>query len=166
MNRTTAEEIAEAAARKAVVEYAREREKENKKKVFQNTRILMKNYKSIKEHVENAITEAADMEMDIEDDGVDKEELFIKSIKRSKIRSLIMISHIESCLRLLEKEERNKNTFEKYLAYTYYYIDEMEAESIGEIVGCDARTIRRWINECDRKMSIYLFGADALRIFL
>lgn len=73
-----------------------------------------------------------------------------------------MIAHIDKCLKLLEEEELRKKTHEKYLAFTYFYLDGMTHESIGEVLGCTGRTSRRWIKELTLLLSIYLFGADAV----
>lgn len=75
-----------------------------------------------------------------------------------------MVCHIEKCLELLEREERIKNTPEKYLAYKYFYIDGMSYESIAEVYGYCERTTRRWIAELNKLMGVYLFGADAIRV--
>lgn len=164
MNKITAEEVARMAAKEAVNEFFKEREKEAKQRVFQNTRLLMENYNSIKAHVEKGISGAPDLEKDVDTSGVDPDELYIYSIKRSKLRSLIMVCHIEKCLELLEREERIKNTPEKYLAYKYFYIDGMSYESIAEVYGYCERTTRRWIAELNKLMGVYLFGADAIRV--
>ena len=164
MNKATAEEIAKAAAKEAVAEYLKEKKKNDKARIFRNTKLLMRNYNNIKSHVEKGIADTEDMELDIKDSGLEPDELFIYSIKRSKFRSLIMLAHIESCLGQLKREEELKATPEKYLAYTYYYIDNMSFESIGQVCGCYERTARRWVDELDRAMGVFLFGVDSLRI--
>lgn len=166
MNKVTAEEVAKMAAKEAVSEFAKAQEREARQRVFQNTKLLMENYNSIKAHVEDGIADTTDLEEDINTSGVDPDELFIYSIKRSKLRSLVMLSHIDKCLELLEREERGRNTPEKFLAYQYFYIDGMSYESIAEVYGYCERTTRRWITELNKLMGVYLFGADALRIAL
>lgn len=164
MNKITAEEVAKMAAKEAVEEYVKYQEKAEKKRIFRNTALLMENYRDIKSHVEQGVADAMEMDTEIDISGMDQDELFIYSIKRSKVRSLIMISHIEKCLELLERKERERNTPEKYLAYRYFYIDDMSYESISEVYGYCDRTTRRWIAELNKLMGVYLFGADALRI--
>lgn len=166
MNKITAEEVAKMAAKEAVNEFVLAQERAEKQRVFQNTKLLMENYNSIKAHVEDGIAETKDLEEDIDTSGVDPDQLFIYSIKRSKLRSLVMIAHIEKCLELLEREERAKNTPEKFLAYQYFYIDGMSYESIAEVYGYCERTTRRWITELNKLMGVYLFGADALKVVL
>ena len=95
---------------------------------------------------------------------VPEEDIFINSILKSKLRSVVMIGHIDKCLKLLEDEECRKNTHEKYLAFKYFYLDGMTYESIAEIYGYGERTARRWITELTGILSVYLFGADALML--
>ena len=76
-----------------------------------------------------------------------EEDIFINSILKSKLRSIVMIGHIDKCLKLLEDEECRKNTHEKYLAFKYFYLDGMTYENIAEIYGYGERTARRWITE-------------------
>lgn len=74
-----------------------------------------------------------------------------------------MIAHIDKCLVLLEAEECQKNTPEKYLAFKYYYLDNKTPGSIAETLdNCAERTVWRWISELTDILSVYLFGADAI----
>lgn len=75
-----------------------------------------------------------------------------------------MIAHIDKCLKLLENEQIRKNTHEKYLAFTYFYLDGMTHESIAEVLGCAEKTSRRWITELTSILGVYLFGSDALML--
>ena len=78
--------------------------------------------------------------------------------------SVVMIAHIDKCLKLLEYEEYRKNTPEKYLAFRYYYLDGMTYENIAEVYGYGDRTARRWVTELTSILSVYLFGADAIML--
>ena len=73
-----------------------------------------------------------------------------------------MLAHIDKCLTMLENEEYDVGTPEKYLAFRYHYLDGMTYESISEVYNYSERTARRWVSELTNKMSIYLFGVDAL----
>lgn len=162
MNKTTAEEIARMAAKEAVLELKKEIEKGNETRNFRNTRKLMQNYNRICKSVQEGIAELSDIDNEEEMREFSEEDIFIRSIMKSKIRSIIMIAHIDKCLELVEEEEYRKNTPEKYLAFKYFYLDEMGYESIAEVYGYAERTARRWVNELTSILSIYLFGADAV----
>lgn len=162
MNQTTAEEIAVKAAKTAVKEHERQEQKAKRVKIFQNTKKLMENYNRICQSVEEGISDISELETDVDTGQFTEDEIFINSILKSKLRSVVMIAHIDKCLKLLEEEELRKKTHEKYLAFTYFYLDGMTHESIGEVLGCTGRTSRRWIKELTLLLSIYLFGADAV----
>ncbi|NDO32828.1 helix-turn-helix domain-containing protein, partial [[Clostridium] clostridioforme] len=155
------EEVARLAAREALKEHEKQLRREKRIKVFQNTKKLMENYNRICQSVEEGVAELSDMDNGDELEEFTEEDIFINSILKSKLRSIVMIGHIDKCLKLLEDEECRKNTHEKYLAFKYFYLDGMTYESIAEIYGYGERTARRWITELTGILSVYLFGADA-----
>ena len=158
------EEVARLAAREALKEHEKQLRREKRIKVFQNTKKLMENYNRICQSVEEGVAELSDMDNGDELEEFTEEDIFINSILKSKLRSIVMIGHIDKCLKLLEDEECRKNTHEKYLAFKYFYLDGMTYESIAEIYGYGERTARRWITELTGILSVYLFGADALML--
>lgn len=164
MNRITAEEVAKMAAKEAVKELKKNIEKESKTRKFRNTRKLMMNYNRICKSVEEGISGLSEMDNADELGEFTEEDIFINSILKSKLRSIVMIAHIDKCLKLLEEEEYRNNTPEKYLAFKYFYLYEMSYESIAEVYGYGERTARRWITELTNILSIYLFGADAVNL--
>ena len=158
------EEVARLAAREALKEHEKQLRREKRIKVFQNTKKLMENYNRICQSVEEGVAELSDMDNGDELEEFTEEDIFINSIIKSKLRSIVMIGHIDKCLKLLEDEECRKNTHEKYLAFKYFYLDGMTYENIAEIYGYGERTARRWITELTGILSVYLFGADALML--
>ena len=158
------EEVARLAAREALKEHEKQLRREKRIKVFQNTKKLMENYNRICQSVEEGVAELSDMDNGDELEEFTEEDIFINSILKSKLRSIVMIGHIDKCLKLLEDEECRKNTHEKYLAFKYFYLDGMTYENIAEIYGYGERTARRWITELTGILSVYLFGADALML--
>lgn len=159
-----AEEIARMAAFEAVKKYEEAAQKNKRMKIFQNAKKLMENYNRICQSVEEGIAELSDIEDKSDLEEFTDKDILINSILKSKLRSIVMIAHIDKCLKLLEEEEYTKNTHEKYLAFTYYYLDGMNHESISEILNCTDRTARRWITELTSILSVYLFGTDAIML--
>ena len=163
MEKEAAELLVRTAALEAVREFEKSQRKNRKVKVFQNAKKLMENYNRICQSIQEGVSELSDV-----DDGEDLEELsaediYINSIIKSKLRSIVMIAHIDKCLGLLEEEMIRKNAHEKYLAFKYYYLDDMTPESIVEILGsCSERTVWRWVSELTGILCVYLFGADAI----
>ena len=156
MQRSTAEEIAVEAAMEALNRHEKQVQRNKRVKIFQNTKKLMENYNRICQSVEEGISDISEVETE--------EEILINSILKSKLRSIVMIAHIDKCLKLLENEQIRKNTHEKYLAFTYFYLDGMSHESIGEVLNCAEKTSRRWITELTQLLGVYLFGSDALML--
>lgn len=166
MNQETATQIAKQAAQEAVKELKASIDREHRAKIFQNTKYLMENYSRIKDSVEQGVSSARELEPDtynIDFEG-ELDEIFVESIRRGKVRSVVMLAHIDKCLVLLQRDQERKNTPEKYLAFKYFYLDGMSYESIAEVYGYNERTARRWINEMIRILGVYLYGIDGLRL--
>ena len=162
MNQSTAEEIAINAAREALKEHEKRIRKDKRVKIFQNTKKLMENYNRICQSVEEGISDISEVDTEISPEEVTSEEIYINSVLKSKLRSIVMLAHIDKCLKLLEDEEIQKHTHEKYLAFTYYYLDGLSHESIAEALCCAERTSRRWVTELTSILGVYLFGSDAI----
>jgi len=162
LEKEAAELLVRTAALEAVKEFEKSQKKNRKIKVFQNAKKLMENYNRICQSVQEGVSELSDVDDGEELEELSAEDIYINSIIKSKLRSIVMIAHIDKCLKLLEEEEYRKETPEKYLAFKYFYLDEMTYESIAEVYGYAERTARRWISELTDILSIYLFGADAI----
>lgn len=156
------QEVVRLAALEAVKEFNKSERKKKKTKIFQNTKKLMENYNRICKSVEEGITELAEVPMEDNPEDFLREDIYIDSILKSKLRSVVMLAHVDKCLSLLEQEQEQKNTHEKYLAFTYFYLDGMSYESIAEVYGYVDRTARRWVVELTGILGIYLFGSDAI----
>lgn len=164
MNKETAEQLARTAAVEAVREYSKSQKKNRREKVFQNAQKLMENYNRICESVEKGVAKISDMDNAEELEEFTEEDIFINSIIKSKLRSIVMIGHIDKCLDLLEKDQIQKGTHEKYIAFKLFYLEEVTQEDIAKELSCADRTVRRWIKELTELLGIYLFGADAITL--
>lgn len=162
MNKETAEQLAKTAAVEAVKEYTKSQKKNKRVRVFQNTKKLMENYNRICQSVREGVAELSDMDDEEELEEFTEEDIYINSIIKSKLRSIVMIAHVDKCLALLEEEENQIGTPEKYIAFKALYLDENTYDEITEIYGYGERTARRWITELTNILGVYLFGADAI----
>lgn len=153
-------------ARIAIEEFDKKQKRKTEKKAFHNTKILMENYNDFIAHVNYSVSDINDVQgivdLDLEKSHCD--ELFILSIKQSKTKTLIMISHIEKALELLEKEQRKEGSIEKYMALEMYYINKKSFEKIADELECGKNTPGRWVKEMLNKLGIYLFGIDGIKI--
>ena len=165
MRRENVEELAKVAAIKALEEFKKEEKKERKKRVYMNTELLMKNYNKINAQVKFGISEAEQMQQKqseaIEEElDVDDGAMFIKSIRQSKVRSMIMIAHVDQALESLEKEQKRLGEQQKYAAFEDFYLKEKKQEELIKKYHASDRTLRRWNREMLNKMSVFLFGVD------
>lgn len=159
------EETINKAVKQAIKEFDKEKRQEQKKKVFHNTKLLLKHYNDLRQHVENAIDDVRRLETDLEElGGLEKDELYILSIKRSKSKTLIMIAHIDMAMEVLRQKQIKLCSLEKYETLRMFYIDEVSYEEIVKHFNCGVNTPRRWINDMINELSILLFGIDGLKL--
>lgn len=159
------DELISKAAKEAIREYDKEKIQEQKRKVFHNTKLLLKHYNDLKSHVDNAISDVTRLETDLIDlNELERDELYILSIKKSKTKTLIMIAHIDMAMETLKKKQYKLCATEKYQSLTMFYFDEMSYEKIAEELNCGVVTVRRWVNEMINELSINLFGIDGMKL--
>ena len=89
------EEVARLAAKEAVKEHEKQTQRNKRTKIFQNTKKLMENYNRICQSVEEGVAELSDMDNREELEEFTEEDIFINSILKSKLRSIVMIGHID-----------------------------------------------------------------------
>ncbi len=162
INELTVEEIIE----KAIKKYDSKQKNKFKQKSFRNTKLLMENYNDFKKHINYSIADINDVQgivdLDLKENQCD--ELFILSIKQSKAKTLIMTSHIEKALEMLEEEQVKEGTIERYRALEMYYINSKSYETIAEELNTGKNTPSRWIKQMLDRLGILLFGVDGIRI--
>lgn len=164
------EEIISKVTKEAIKEYNREQKEDQKKVVFHNTKLLLSHYNDLKNHVDNAIDDFNKLK-ESELRGSDyinmdrvQDELYILSIKKSKIKTLIMIAHIDMLMGVLKKKQEKSGNAYKYEILKNFYIDEMTYEEVQEKFNCGKNTPGRWMNEMITELSILLFGVDGLKM--
>jgi HD superfamily phosphohydrolase len=148
---------------KAIKEYNRQQVSEKKRKALHNTKMLLKNYNKIKISIEEAISEADQLEQDTIY-CTDDEEVYINSIRKSKLRSLIVIAHIDKALAIIKEEYKNKGTSEKYDAFMDCMIYGMTYDEAAVIYFTSKQSISRWVVDTSKLISIQLFGVDGLEL--
>jgi hypothetical protein len=160
------EEVVRETVSLAIKEYEKNRNERNKRKILYNTKLLLKNYNELKNHSENAVYKNIDFE-DI--DRVNGEEanysddiIFIESIKNSKIKTLIIITHIDMALERVKQKHRIKGTIEKYKALELFYIKEKRKDEIAIEINCSTKSVSRWIKEVEEDVAINVFGINTI----
>ena len=126
------QEIARTAALEALRLQKDEERQKVKKSRYHNTELLLKNYLSLLDHYENSRDKASEI-MDLED--LDVDEVIIKAIKRSRIRTMIMVNQIDTCLDILKFRMVSKGQSEKYEVIYCLYLDKARRDiQLGELL--------------------------------
>lgn len=144
----------------AISEYKRA-EYKSKRTPLHNTVLLMKNYNSLTDYLNTAKDSIKDVD-DIDQNDINYDEYYINSIRRSKFRTIIIISHIEAAMGLLK---RKADTL-KFTAFEKYYLGNFDFESIAIELNCSTMTARRWVKEMEKELSVLLFGIEAFKEML
>lgn len=158
----SAEELIEKAVRKAIREYTREEKQERKSRALYNTKLLLKNYNKISSSVEEAVSEISQLEKEAMLGFDDEEDIYINSIRRSKVKSLIILAHIDKALLLTKEEYKQMDMQYKYEALYDCLINGVTFELEAEALNTSPITVRRWMNEVVNMVSIRIFGSDGL----
>jgi hypothetical protein len=175
-------QIAEAAkiGAQAGINAFSEQQKNHIKKVrdkkLKNTRLLLKNYRMIKEHADNAIFEVS---KELQEKMIHiinlmwetpNTDLTIESIKKSIERTKLLIEHTDSMLKVYktacEKSCKPEN-MRQYRIIDMLYIQDNQNINIAKIAAfenIDERTVYRDITIAVEKISVLLFGIDSLEL--
>lgn len=177
--KTKMEELASLAAKEAIKELRAEERKAKKKRAFQNTNLLLEHYCDLKIFCENAVFQDEPMAVDENQqkiyrilDEVSGEEVTVRSIRRSREITMIMLSHVDTALELLKLKCEKTDTIDKYTVIDLLHIDpsyqEQEwSERIGTValvLDRSEATVRRWRSDMVNQLGIYLFGLDGLKL--
>lgn len=169
---------AQEGANAAIKHMSDERRKEKRKRKdrrLHNTKLLIKNYRSFKEYVNNAIF--FDEEETREDALEAIEELMweprvtsdmvVESIQRSMMRTKIIIEHIERMIEVYSvicqqsksdvKIRRSKILYDMYISDTPHSTVE-----IADAHFIDKRTVYKDIEAACKELSVLLFGIDSI----
>lgn len=168
---------AEVGAKTAIEKLHEERKYMNQKAInrrLRNTRLLLKNYRMLKENVDNSIFGRSQMEesaadilcsmMNLYDD-----EVIVDSIKRSATRTAIIVSHVEAMLSIYKGYcERSSNDlnrrryevmYDKYIAK-----DPLSTRQIADKQNMSKENVYADLKEAIERLSALIFGVDGLRI--
>lgn len=177
--KTKMEEIASLAAKEAIKELRAEERKAKKKRAFQNTNLLLEHYCDLKVFCDNAVYQVDLLTENGEENMIYKiieevngEEVSVRSIRRSREITLIMLSHVDTALDLLKVKCEKADTLDKYTVIDMLHLDpglqNIEwAERLGTVcleLDRSESTVRRWRSEMVNQLGIYLFGLDGLKL--
>lgn len=142
-------------------------------KRLRNTKLLLKNYRLLKDHCESAIFDKKEL-IDIPNGNIidlldsleecDRQD-YIESIKNSVSRTQVILEHIDTMMEIYriycdqsEKPEEQR----RYAVMKHLYLEGMKSADICKAEGIEQRTYYRDINGIAEMMSALIFGVDGL----
>lgn len=151
-------------AKEVAKEAMREIMFEGKDRRLHNTRLLMRNYNILQEHINNT-----DAGIEINFEFLDElstkvDYMWLESIARSKTRTAQMMKYIDERLESLKYKYKQSNESEKYRAFEMFFIEEKTNECIQGELNCSKNIPKKWSDIIMRELSILLWGIDALGI--
>ena len=160
MTQAEIEALAQAAAERAVNEYIKAQEKQAKKNKYHNTFLLMKSYRDAAFHIENAVSEAAQISAG---DNI-HENNYLRSIRKTRFKTQIMKAHIDTVLDEMKRRREAAGRGAEFDAFDMYFMQGMTYEQIAEALNAGKNTPRRWISGIINEMGVLLWGIDEERI--
>lgn len=141
-------------------------------KKLHNTRLLLKNFRKFKKHSDQADFTAVSLIDDellemLDIDFEDKhDELYIKSILRTKERTAKMLNYIQKVLEFnVTYTIGNKTEHNRALTLKLIYVDGMTQSQVADKLGVDERSIRRYIEDGVSDVAPLMFGIDGIKLF-
>lgn len=143
-----------------IKEYKKDEAKHKQKDKYHDTFQLMKIYRDAAIHIQEGISEADQLTMK----GMTQQQqtIFIRSIRESKIRSMIMESHIDRMLKEMKARRTLEGRTNEYEAFEMYFMEGKTYEQIAEELDCGSSSPRRWTSGIIRELSPLLWGYDSL----
>lgn len=141
---------------------------------LRNTETLLKNYNNFKEHIENSIYAASQIEdehiqeeMDYDDEIDDR---FVNSILKSKERTKIMVAHIDNCLKYynlkcLASDREDIQRRIQVIQMLYTNKETMTYEEISEELNCSTKTVNNTKKAAVKELSALFFGIDGVKLY-
>lgn len=151
-------------AKEAALEAIKEIMYQNTDKRLHNTRLLMRNYNNLKEHIKSK-DDKVEIIVNINDESdLKSDHIWLESVVRSKTRTAKMMKYVDDKIKYLEKKYKEKKEYEKFRAFELKFIEEKTNEDIREELNCSINMPKKWIDIIIKELSILLWGIDAIGI--
>lgn len=155
------EELLKKAAKTAITEYEKKREQEKKRDKYHNTFTLMKCYRDAVFHIENAISDGTQLELNGMTD--EQQRTYLESVRRSRFKTLIMTAHIDKAVDEIERRRKAADREIEYAAFELYFMQGKDYAEIAEELDTGKNTPRRWVTAIINELSVLLWGIDEER---
>lgn len=164
-----AERGAESTVKKmAIVEKAEKKKKQDR--LVHNTRLLLRNYRSLKDGFENAVYDKAEDISNIlgDIDSTDQDELVVEAIKRTAGRTAIILAHVDKMLDVhrvyCNKQDPIYRRQHKVIMAMYVNKTRKTRAELAQEYGVSTVTIHNDIKAAVERLSALIFGVDGLKI--
>lgn len=152
------------AAKTAIKELKREESKERKRNKYHDTFLLMKCYRDAVFHIENAVSEGTQLE--IQDMTEEQKETYLRSVRRTRFRTMLMTENIDRVIDEMARRRTAAGKETEFKVFDMYFMQGMTYEQIIEQVEKDTgerlgkNTPRRWVTAIINEMSVLLWGLE------
>ena len=151
-------------AKEAALEAIKEIMYQNTDKRLHNTRLLMRNYNNLKEHIKSK-EDKVEIIVNIDDEiNLKSDYVWLESVVRSKTRTAKMMKYVDDKIKYLENKYKEKQEYEKFRAFELKFIEEKTNEEIRGELNCGINMPKRWTDIIIKELSILLWGIDAIGI--
>lgn len=172
------EKAASIGASEALKAFEKERKREYSGRAnrrLRNTKLLLRNYRMLKEHAENSVFGRTQMEesaMDILESMMSMydNEVIIESIKRSATRTAIIVSHIENMFELYHSYCDHSSTRELNLRRynvvwdMYMAEDPLSVKEIADKQNISKDSVYSDLRVGIERLTALIFGVDGLNV--
>jgi transposase len=155
-------ELMQKQAKAAITELKRQEKQERKKEKYHNTFTLMKCYRDAVFHIENAISDGQQLELNGMTD--EQQRTYLESIRRTRFKTLIMTAHIDKAVEEIERRREAAGRGVEYKAFEMYFMQGMDYAEIAEELDTGKNTPRRWVTGIINELSVLLWGIDEERV--
>lgn len=128
-----------------------------------NVKQLMANYKRIQQ----SVSQLKKSDVDDEAEALDLEDLMssehmVESLNQSKVRSRLMINHVDRTLTAYKHICTTEDVQERYQIIYDRYINNIPPHKLWEKYSLSRRTFYREVDRACEDLSVLLFGVDAV----
>lgn len=152
------------AAKTAIKELRQQETKERKRNKYHDTFSLMKCYRDAVFHIENAVSEGTQLE--IQDMTEEQQETYLRSVRRTRFRTMLMTANIDKVIDEMARRRAATGREVEYKVFDMFFMQGMTYDQIIEQVEKDTgerlgkNTPRRWVTSIINEMSILLWGLE------
>jgi len=146
------------ATKEGIREYQKELSRGKRKDKYHDTFRLMKCYQDAVFHIENAVSEETQLELESKTDEAG--EIYLRSIRRTRFRTMLMTAHIDKAIDEMERRRIKEDRALEYKAFELYFIHRLTYLQIAEELHIGKNTPRNWITGIIKELSILLWGLD------